>query len=88
MKKKYENIFIVPRQLNEDDYAHIIRKQRLNNIFYGYKLLVVTAKKQYKQAIDFFRRDIRLLVWEEHCVLIKTIETLIEKQNRSLEYYF
>ena len=53
------------------------------------------GKKELFKPVDDFdkdRKDVRILVWEnagvEHCALNKTIETLIERPNKSQHKFY
>ena len=86
-ESKYVNNLIEPRQQHEDDFVYLIRIQKLYNI----SVWVYTEGKLelFKPADNFDedREDVKILVWgdglTEHCGLIKTIETLIERPNKS-----
>ena len=94
-ESKYLNNLIEPRQQHEDDFAYIIRIEILYNI----KVWVYTPRGEgkvefYKPVDDFDRngKDVRILVWEkarvEPFALIKNIEKLIERPNKSqLKFY-
>ena len=69
---------IVPLKQHEDGFAHVIIIQKLNDIkiwLYtpcgdsGYLLKPATS-------FDNNRKYVRILVWEKHFALIKTIEIL------------
>ena len=92
---KYVNILIEARQQNEDEFAYIIRKQKLYNI----NILIYTPCGEgklelFEQMDDYnkYRKDVRILVWGKgltgHCALIKTIETLIERPNKSQHNFY
>ena len=88
-ESKYVNNLIVARQQNEDDFAYIIRIQKL----YNFNIWVYTPRGKgkvelFKPVDDFHkdRRDVRILVWgngtTEDCALIKNIETLLDRPNK------
>ena len=85
----------MPRQRGEDDFAYLINLQKI----YIINILVDTPRgegkvKLHKPVGDFDndREDVRILVLgnglTEHCALIKNIETLIDRPNKSnIKYY-
>ena len=86
-ESKYVNNLIEPRQQHEDDFAYIIRIQKLYNInIWLYTPCGGGKVELFKQVDDFIkdRKDVRILVWSngqiEHCALIKYIETLLVRQ--------
>ena len=86
---KYENNLIVPRQQDEDDFAYILRKQKLYNINIWIYIPRGYGKVESFKSVDDFvwdRKDVRILVWEnagvEPCALIKTIENLLDPPNK------
>ena len=88
-ESKYVNNLIEARQRNEDDFAYIIRIQKLYSInFWVYKPCGVGKVESFKPVDDFDkdRKDVKILVWgdgtTEHCSLIKSIETLLDRPNR------
>ena len=86
---------IEPRQ-QHDDFAYIIRIQKLYNInIWVYTPCGNGKIELFKQVDDFNndRKDVRILVWSngqiEHCALIKNIETLLERPNKNnIKYYY
>ena len=77
-------------QDNEDDFAYIIRIQKL----YDINIWIYTPCRNgkielFKQVDDFkkYRKDVRILVWSngqiEHCGIIKKIETLLVRPNKN-----
>ena len=82
-ESKYVDKLIEPRQQHEDDFAYIIRIQKLYNInIWVYTPCGGRKVELFKQVDDFDkdRKDVGILVGSngqiEHCALIKTIETL------------
>ena len=94
-ESKYVYNLIVTRQKIEDDFAYIIRMQKLYNI----NIWVYTPRGEgkvevFKPVDDFHkdRRDVRILVWgngtTEHCALIKNIETLLDRPNKKNHKFY
>ena len=94
-ESKYVNNLIEPREQHEDDFAYISRIQKL----YNFNVWVYTPRGEGKvelfKPVDDFDKDrkrIRILVWEisgvEHCALIKNIENLIERPNKSQHTFY
>ena len=88
-KSKYVNNLIEARQRDEDDFADIIRIQKLYNINIWVYTLCGGGKVELFKPVGNFdkdRKDVRILVWgddtTEHCALIKNIETLLDRPNR------
>ena len=88
-ENNYVNNLIEPRQQNEDDFAYIIRIQKLYNINIWVYTPCGEGKVELFKPVDDFhkdRRDVRILVWgngtTEHCALTKNIETLIDRPNK------
>ena len=90
---KYVNHLIEPRQQYEDDFAYIIRMQKLYNI----KIWVYTPRGEGKvelfkpvDGFDKVRKNVRKIIWgnhgdtwsKTHCALIKNIETLLYRPNK------
>ena len=89
-ESKYVNNLIEPRQQHEDDFAYIIRIQKLYNInIWVYTPCDAGKVELFKQVDDFNkdRKDVRILIWSngqiEHCALIKNIETLFDRPNKN-----
>ena len=89
-ESKFVNNLIDPRQQHENDFAYILRKQKLFKI--NIWLYVPCSEGKVKMfnsvdGVDKDRKDVRILVWgnglTERCALIKTLETLIETPNKS-----
>ena len=95
-ESKYVDKLIEPRQQHEDDFAYIIRIQKLYNInIWVYTPCGNGKIELFKQVDDFNkdRKDVRILFWSngqiEHCALIKYIETLLERPNKNnIKYYY
>ena len=95
-ESKYVDKLIEPRQQHEDDFAYIIRIQKLYNIIICVYTPCGNGKIElFKQVDDFNNdnKDVRILVWSngqiEHCALIKNIETLLERPNKNnIKYYY
>ena len=88
-ESKYVNNLIEARQRDEDDFAYIIRIQKLYNINnWVYTHCGGGKVELFKPVDDFdkFRKDVRILIWgdgtTEHCALIKNIETLLDRPDR------
>ena len=88
-ESKYVNNLTITRQQNEDDFAYIIRIQKLYNInIWVYTPRGAGKVELFKPVDDFHkdRRDVRILVWgngtTEHCALLKNIETLLDRPNK------
>ena len=82
---KYVNNLIEARQQHEDDFAFIIRIQKLyNNNIWVYTPCGEGKVELFKPVDDFVkgRNDVRILLWENHCALNKTIETLLDRPNK------
>ena len=80
-ESKYVINLIEPRQQYEDDFAYILRMQKLYNI----NIWV------YRPWVRF-GQDVRILVWgdglTEHCALIKNIETLLARPNKKQHKFY
>ena len=95
-ESKYVDKLIETRQQHEDDFAYIIRIQKLYNInIWVYTPCGNGKIELFKQVDDFNkdRKDVRILVWStgqiEHCALIKNIETLLERPKKNnIKYYY
>ena len=95
-ESKYLNNLIEPRQQHEDDFAYIIRIEKLYNINVWVYTPRCEAKVELFKPVDGFdkdRKDFRMLVWEkagvEHCALIKNIANLIvERPNKSQHKFY
>ena len=87
-ENNYVNNLIEPRQQNEDDFAYIIRIQKLYINIWVYTPCGEGKVELFKPVDEFHkdRRDVRILVWgngtTEHCALIKNIETLLDRPNK------
>ena len=94
-ESKNQNKLIAPRQQHEDDFGYKLRIQKLYNInIWIYKPCGDGKVELLKQVDDFDkdRKDDRILVGkkarEEHCALIKNIETLLDRPNKNnIKYY-
>ena len=86
---------IEPRQQHDDDFAYIIKIQKL----YNFNIRVYTPCGEgnvelFKPVNDFieYRKDVGILFWgkglTEQCALIETIETLIEGPNKSQHIFY
>ena len=93
-ESKYQNKLIAPRQQHEDDFDYILI-QKLYNI----NIVIYTprgdGKVELLKSVDDFdkdRKDVRKLVWgnrqTEHCALIKNIETLLDRPNKSQHKFY
>ena len=79
-ESKYVDKLNEPRQQHEDDFAYIIRIEKLNNInIWVYTPCAGGKVELFRQVDDFDkdRKDVRILVWSngqiERCALIKNI---------------
>ena len=65
---KYVNNLFEPRQQNEDDFAHIIRIQKLYNNNIWVYTPCVECRVVFKPVNDFYkdRKYVRILVWGNH----------------------
>ena len=64
-ERKYENNVIVPRQQHEDDFAYILRKQKLHKIVIWVYAPCGEGKLEMFKPVDEFdkeRKDDRILV--------------------------
>ena len=94
-KSKKVNNLTEARQQNADNFAYIIRIQKLNNIDIWVYTPCGEGKVEMFKPVDDFDKDrqyARILVWEnagvEHCALIKT-ETLIDRPNKmNYKHYY
>ena len=95
-ESKYVNNLIEARQRDEDDFAYIMRIQKLYNInIWVYKPCGGGKVELFKPVDDFDkdRKDFSILVWRkeltEYCALIKNIETLLDRPNKNnIKYYY
>ena len=95
-ESEYVYNLIEPRQQHEDDFAYIIRIQKLYNINNWAYTPCGGGKVELFKPVDDFdkdRKDVRILVWSngqtEHCALIKNIETLLDRPNKNnIKYYY
>ena len=95
-ESKCVNNLFEAQQRDEDDFAYIIRIQKLyNNNFWAYTPCSGGKVELFKRVENFDkdREDVRILVWgdgtTEHCALIKNIETLLDRPNRmNLKFYY
>ena len=84
-ESKKTNNLIEPRQQHEDDFAYIIKIQKLYNIILWVYRPWGEGKVELFKTVDDFdkdRKDIRILVWGNHCALIKIIEKLLYRPNK------
>ena len=82
---KYVNNLIEARQRDEDNFAYIMRIQKMYNINIWVYTPCGGRKLELSKPVDDFdkdRKDVRILVWgdgtTEQCALIKNMETLLE----------
>ena len=96
-ESKYVNNLIEARQRDEDDFAYLMRIQKVFNInFWVYKPCGGGKVELLFIPVDDFdkdRKDVRILVWgnglTERCALIKNIETLLDRPNQNnVKYYY
>ena len=89
-ESKYVNNLIAARQRDEDYFGCILGIQKLYNInIWVYTPCGGGKLKLFKPVDDFDkdRKDVRILVWgdgtTEHCALIKSRETLLDRPNKN-----
>ena len=95
-ESKYVNNLIEARQRDEDDFAYIMRIQKLYNINTWVYTPCGGGKVELFKPVDDFdkdRKDVRILVWgdgtTENCALIENIETLLERPNKNnFKYHY
>ena len=87
-ESKYQNKLIEPRQQHEDGFGYKLRIQKLYNINIWIYTPCGGGKVEFFKPVDDFdkdRKDVRVLVWvdvtAEHCALINSIETLLDRPN-------
>ena len=73
----------------EDDFGYTLGIQKLYNINIWIYTPCGDGKVELLKSVDDFkkdRKDIRILVWgnekTEHCALIKTKETLVDRPKK------
>ena len=84
-ESKHVNNLIEPRQQYEG-FANILRIQKMYNFIVWVYTTRGEDKVEWFKTVVYFekdRKDVRTLVWGSHCALIKNIENLIERPNRS-----
>ena len=93
-ESKYVDKLIEIRQQHEDDFGYILRIQKLYNINIWLYTTSGEGEVELLKPMDDInedRKDVRILVWSngqiEHCALIKNIETLLDRPNKST-YWF
>ena len=86
----YVNNLIEARLRDEDDFAYILRIQKLYNINIWVYTPCGGGKVELFISVadsDKDRKAVRILVWgnglTEHCALIKNIETLLDQSNKN-----
>ena len=85
-ERKYVNNLFEPRQQHEDDFVYAIRIQKLYNILVWVYTPHGEDTVEFFKPVDYFdkdRKDVGILVWGNHCALIKNIENLIERPKKS-----
>ena len=94
-ESKYQNKLIAPRQQHENDFGYILRIQKLYNINIWIYTPRGDGKVELLKSVDDFDKDlkdVRILVWAngqtEHCALIKNIETLLDRPNKSQHKFY
>ena len=94
-ESKYVDNLIEERQRDEDDFAYIMRLQKLYNINIWVYTPCGGGKVELLKPVDEDkdRKYFRILVWgdgtTQHCALIKNIETLLERPNKNnIKYYY
>ena len=84
-ESKYVNNLIETRQHLEDDFAYIIRIQKLYNINICLYILCGEGNVELFKPVDNFdkdRKDVRIQIWGKHCALIKNMEILLDRPNK------
>ena len=92
---KYVNKIIEPRQQHEDDFAYILKILKLYNINIWVYTPGGEGKVKLFKPVDDFDKDkkvVRKLLWGnagvKHCALIKNIENLIERPDKSQHKFY
>ena len=93
-ESNYVNSLIEPRQQHGDEFAYILRIQKLyNSNFWVYTPHGEGKVELFKPADDFDkdRKDVSILVWKnagvEHCALMNNIENLIKRPIKSQQEF-
>ena len=90
-ESKYVNNLIERRQQHGDDFSYIIKIQKLyNNNIWVYKPRGEGKVELFKPVDDSDkdRKDVRILVWGNHCAVIENIENLIERPNKCQHKFY
>ena len=94
-ENKYINNLVDDWEYNETAYDYIAKKQNKCNIniwFYRPAPDSNIAKVERLEKCSNFvkdRQNVRILVWEEHCALIKNVKVLLERPNtRHAKFWF
>ena len=86
-ENKYINNLIDDWEYNETAYDYITKIQNNINIniwFYRPTQDINIAKVECLEKCSNFvedRQNLRILIWNEHCALIKIVEILLERPN-------
>ena len=84
-ENKYINNLVDEWEYNETTYDYISQIQNKYNInIWFYRPTQDGAKVERLQKCSNFvkdRQNVRILVWNEHCALIKNVEVLLERPN-------
>ena len=86
-ENKYINNLVDDWEYNETAYDYITKiqnKYNINNWFYRPTQDSNIAKVERLEKCSNFvkdRQNVRVLVWNEHCALIKNVEVLLERPN-------
>ena len=86
-ENKYINNLVDDWEYNETAYDYITKLQNKYNIniwFYRPAQDSNIAKVERLEKCSNFvkdRQNVRILVWEEHCALIKNVKALLERPN-------
>ena len=86
-KNKYINNLVDDWEYNETAYDYITKIQNnynINILFYKPAQDSNIAKVERLEKFSNFvkdRQNVRILVWEEHCALIKNVEVILERPN-------
>ena len=90
-ESKCVNNLIEPRQQHEDDFAYIIRIQKLYNINIWVYTPCGEGNLELFKPVDDFDKDrkyVRILVWGNPCALIKNIENLLDRPKKRIISFF
>ena len=81
----YVNNLVEPRQQNANDFTHILRLQKSYKISFWVYTPCGECKVELFKSLDCFdkdRKDVRTLVWVNHCPLNKSTKNLLDRPNK------